>query len=58
MAQRNVRANDVLSALQNAQACGVGSEAGRWKVTGPDLDGEELVVVVVFEVDVIVVTVF
>lgn len=58
MAQRNVRAKDVMSALKNAVSCKAGNEAGRWKVTGPDLDNDDLSVVVVFEGDVIVITVF
>jgi hypothetical protein len=58
MAQRNVRANDILSALCNAASCSRGNEPNRWKVVGPDLDGDELAVVVVIEGDVVVVTVF
>lgn len=58
MAQRNVRAGDVLSALMHATTCSHGSEPGRWKACGPDLDGDELTVVVVFEAGVVVVTVF
>jgi hypothetical protein len=58
MAQRNVRAGDVFSALRNAERCSRGREPGRWKVAGPDLDDDELSVVVVFDAGVIVVTVF
>jgi hypothetical protein len=58
MAQRNVRAGDVLSALVNAVRCRRSDEPGRWKVFGPDMDDDELTVVVEFEADVIVVTVF
>jgi hypothetical protein len=31
---------------------------GRWKVEGPDLDGDDLTVVVVIEAEVVVITVF
>jgi Domain of unknown function (DUF4258) len=58
MAQRNVRERDVFCALRNARHCAAGGEAERWKVTGPDLDDDDLTVVVVFEAGVIVVTVF
>jgi hypothetical protein len=58
MAQRNVRARDVISALRGAKHCASGNEVDRWKVTGPDLDNDDLTVVVVIEADVIVVTVF
>ncbi len=58
MAQRNVRADDVFSALCNAVHCGRGNKPGRWKVTGPDLDDDDLTVVVVFDGDVVVVTLF
>jgi hypothetical protein len=46
----------VLHALKNATAC-VSSET-KWKVSGPDLDGDELEAVVVIESGVIVVTLF
>lgn len=57
MAQRHVRAEDVFCALCNAVGCKPGNELGRWKVTGPDLDGDDLSLVVVFEGDVVVITV-
>jgi hypothetical protein len=46
----------VVHALKHATACAP-SDA-KWKVSGPDLDGDELTAVVVLEVGVIVVTVF
>lgn len=59
MAKRNIRANDVFSALRNAGSCMVSTNGpGRWKVTGPDLDGDALDVVVVIEGDLVVITVF
>jgi hypothetical protein len=48
---------DTIHALAKAIHCkGAGSE--RWRVTGPDLDGDELVVVAVLDNGVAVVTVF
>jgi Domain of unknown function (DUF4258) len=46
----------VRHALTNATQCA--ANGARWKATGPDLDGDELTVVVVIEDGVIVVTVF
>ena len=46
----------MVHALKNAMAC-VSAEA-KWKVSGPDLDGEMLTAVVVFEAGIVVVTVF
>jgi hypothetical protein len=58
MSQRGVRRGDVLCALQTGTDCVPGNKAGRWKITGEDLDGEALSVVCVVEGDVLVVTVF
>ena len=44
-------------ALTNAATC-VGHDAGRWKVAGPDWDGEDLMAIVVLEDGVLVVTVW
>lgn len=57
MLQRNVRRVDVRQALATARAC-VSQPNGRYKVTGPDLDGDDLDVVVVIEDGVLVVTLF
>ncbi len=57
MRQRRVQFGDLRSALENARgAIAVAEE--RWKVNGPDLDGDELTVVVVVEDGLIVVTVY
>lgn len=57
MNQRNVQRADVESALLFPSRC-VPADPGRWKVTGPDADGDDLDVVVAIEDSVIVVTVF
>jgi len=57
MAARGAIAKDVLAALSGAGACEA-ADGGRWKVTGPDLDGDDLTAVVAIEDDVVVVTVF
>jgi hypothetical protein len=50
MCERNVKNADVLHALANATAATDQDQApGRWRVTGPDLDGEPLVVVAQFD---------
>lgn len=51
------RAGHVMHALANASTCAEG-ERGTWRVTGPDLDDDELTCVVTLEDGVIVVTVF
>lgn len=56
MGERGASAEHVMHALQSATTCSSSGE--RWKVTGPDLDGDALTVVVVLEDEVIVVTVF
>jgi hypothetical protein len=57
MYERCITAEDVRNALTNATECAA-AEKERWKVSGPDLDGEDLTLVVVLEGDVVVVTVF
>ncbi len=57
MGERGATVEDVRSALASATSCRAADE-GRWKVTGPDLDGDDLDVVAVVEADVVVVTVF
>jgi hypothetical protein len=56
MHERGASAPHVRAALANAGACV--ASADKWKVTGPDLDGDDLTCVVVIEAGVIVVTVF
>ena len=46
----------VIGALRNATACEPSED--KWKVSGPDLDGDDLTAVVVVEAGVVVVTVF
>lgn len=57
MAERGVRYQDIRNALENATSCAP-SEADRWAVKGPDVEGDELTVVVVITGSLIVVTVF
>ena len=57
MGERGVTFGDVRHALTNATSCRA-QPNGRWRVTGPDLDGDELVLVVVLEAGMVVVTVF
>jgi len=45
MVQRNVKPRDVRSALVSAAACRDQTD-GTWKATGPDMDGDDLVVTV------------
>ena len=56
MAQRRVSVNDVGEALRNANDCRCND--GSWRVSGPDLDGENLRLIVVLEDGVVVVTVY
>lgn len=51
-------AGHVTNALRNATDCAKQAESDRWRVKGPDLDGDELEVVLVIEDGVIVVTLF
>lgn len=57
IAQRGASPSDVRHVLCTAGTCKAG-ENERWLVTGPDLSGDELTVVVVIEDLVVVVTVF
>jgi hypothetical protein len=57
MGQRGARREDALHALAQAAAC-TEAESGRWRVTGNDLDGDELTAIVVLENGVLVVTLF
>ncbi|HKO91398.1 MAG TPA: DUF4258 domain-containing protein [Polyangiaceae bacterium] len=56
MRQRNTSLQDVRSALTGAQRCE--ADDLKWKVTGPDGDGDALTCVVVLEGTLVVVTVF
>jgi Domain of unknown function (DUF4258) len=58
MSERGARRQDVIEACVKGERCSKGSEPGRWKVTGPDLDGDDLTAVVVIEDGVLVVTMF
>jgi hypothetical protein len=58
MAQRSITYRDIRNALINASACVAGEDAGRWVVTGLDLDGEDTKVVCAIEDGVVVITVF
>ena len=49
---------DVMNALRKATSCRHQPKSDRWKVLGPDRDGEELTVIVVLEDGVLVVTVW
>jgi hypothetical protein len=57
MRQRNVRLQDVRSALVRAFHCSA-QENGRSKVEGPDVDGDDLTVIVLIEDGLIIVTVY
>lgn len=57
MHQRRVQIGDIISALCGATECEQCPD-GRWKVSGPDLDGDDLTLVVVVEDGVVVVTVY
>lgn len=57
MQERHVRYNDLRNALIHAQRCTAQPDE-KWRVSGPDLDAEELTVVVTIEDGLLVVTVF
>lgn len=56
MRQRGATFADVRSALADATGCGA-SGPEKWKITGPDLDGDDLTCAVALEGGVVVVTV-
>jgi hypothetical protein len=58
MDERGANQRDVISALANAVRCARASNPGCWKAVGPDLDGDELSVVVALEDGLLVVTLF
>jgi hypothetical protein len=57
MRQRNIGRVDVQTALTAARIC-VAQPNGRYKVTGPDFDGDDLDLVVIIKDGVLVVTLF
>jgi hypothetical protein len=57
MGERGAQYEDVRHALAGARKCRQ-ADQGRWKVTGDDLDGDELILVVAIEAGVVVVTVY
>jgi len=57
MQQRNVRMADLRCALTKAFRCCLQNNE-RWKVDGPDLDGDELTAIVVIEDGLIIVTIY
>lgn len=57
MGERGAQYEDVRHALAGARKCKA-ADLGRWKVSGDDLDGDELVLVVAIESGVVVVTVY
>jgi hypothetical protein len=59
MYERSIKRRDILCALTSAASrCRAGARPGRWKVTGPDLDGDDLSCVCAIESGVVVITVF
>jgi hypothetical protein len=57
MTDRSVSHRDVRHSLSNCEKC-TKQEEYKWKCVGPDLEDDELTVVVVIEDDLLVVTVF
>lgn len=57
MDQRGASYQDVRHALMNARACRDQGD-GTWRVDGPDLDGDDLTLVVALRDGVLVVTLF
>lgn len=58
MNQRGATERDVIAACSGARQCKRTVHAGRWKATGPDVDGDDLTVVVAIEDGLLVVTLF
>lgn len=57
MVGRGVQYEDVRRALSTARRCKA-QDGDRWKVSGADVDGDELTLIVIIEGGVIVVTVY
>jgi hypothetical protein len=58
MRERWVSKEFVIHALKNAKSAKDTETPNRWRVTGPDSDGDDLTVIVAIEGGVLVVTVF
>ena len=58
MRERGAQPGDVRQALVNANECMWQHERHTWRVTGPDLEGDDLTLAVEIEENVVVVTVF
>ena len=56
MRQRGAQESDVRHAIAHATACR--KDAARWRVDGPDVDGDELTMICVLESGVVIVTIF
>ncbi|MEO5969380.1 MAG: DUF4258 domain-containing protein [Bdellovibrionia bacterium] len=57
MRVRGVQVNDIKNAARKYFDC-FRQANGNWKVAGPDLDGEDLTIVCVYDGETIIVTVF
>ena len=57
MRQRKIQMADLHNALTKAFRCSL-QQNERWRVEGPDLDGDELIVIVAIEDGLIVVTLY
>jgi hypothetical protein len=57
MPKRNVSYEELEEALLNAKSC-LPDRDGKWKVIGPDADGDDLTVIIVLDDGVRVVTVY
>jgi hypothetical protein len=58
MDQRNVSRADVVRALVNARSCRAGETVQKWIACGPDMDGDDLDVVLVIRAGLVIVTVY
>lgn len=59
MNERGATARDVIHALETATRARPSDKPGRWRLQGgEDLDGEDLTVVVAFDGEVVVITLF
>lgn len=58
MGERGASVDDVINACANATLCRRTADAGGWKATGPDLDGDQLTAVIAFEGGLLIVTMF
>ena len=59
MRKRGVQGRDLLHAIANARTCVAGKdEEERWRVCGPDTDGDDLDVICALDDGVVIITVF